>query len=275
MLQSSNSFNRNSLSLEDVMYDFLDAISTVYHNSMILKGCMCLKIQLNNPNIIRSTRDLDFHFFTKDDWEDFVSNSCNIATVHSKLNIKYRLTGRRGFDKNPNSDSIKIEGVYHDITYDFKIDMNFVNGSEIYELNNYVTDCDININSIYGILSDKLNVLATRKVCRRVKDLLDVYYVCACKNNMILSEVFGSLQNKDNLRTFINNNGCFILREDSYDELEHAYEKYKIVIGLKPDFNEVYNIVYDFVEPVFSRLFISYSYDCTWSKEELKWMGLN
>lgn len=273
MLKSSNSFYRNSLSLEDVMYDFLDAISSVYHNSMILKGCMCLKIQLDNSNIVRGTRDLDFHFFTRDDWEDFVSNSCSIATIHSKNKITYSITHRRGFKVNPNSDSIKIKACSKSKIFNFKIDMNISDCKDSYEPNSSITNTSININSIYGILSDKLNVLSSRKACRRIKDLLDVYYICKSKDNLTIKEVYLHLKNKEVLKKSIIKDGCYLLIEDNYEELRHAYDRYKINVGEKPNFNTIYEVVYKFCEPIFSRLIIDYDYDCIWSKEELKWKG--
>lgn len=267
-----NNFSKkpNVENFEIVLLDFLEAISNVYKNSMVLKGCMCLKLQLSLDKQIRGTSDLDMHFFTLDDWEDFVNMCCPLANKYSTRGIKYELVSRRGFRKNPNSDSLKFKATLpNGEIYDFKLDMNIgnCNYKDSIVLPNGVS---INVNSVLGIMIDKLQVLSSIKVCRRVKDLIDVYYLIT-NFDFDYDEIFDIMQTKTDLIDSMLTDGCFILMDDKKDLIKNAFDKYQFLNGEKPEFEEVYNLVMQFSETIYGSLCVGRFSSRVWSKEEREW----
>ena len=272
-MDRSNSFLTNkpdSITTEEVMADFLDAISKIYSNSMLLKGCMALYIHSDLKTNLRKTRDLDFNFFYLEDWEDFCENSFLIATKFSKLKFTYAITKRRGFDKNPSGDSLKFKASKDGQVIEFKIDMN-IGGNELSELNSELTRSPINLYSVYGILSDKLKVLSERKLCRRIKDLIDVYYISTtmCIDFKVLVDAILFKYKEEILG---NLNPCFVLDLENYDQIKYAYDKYDIGDIKKEDFEVVYAVVVYFVSPVYEFLLDRELCYSSWSKEELLWL---
>ncbi|WP_304427942.1 nucleotidyl transferase AbiEii/AbiGii toxin family protein [uncultured Clostridium sp.] len=168
--------DKPSLNIKDILKDFLNAIGEDYYNEFVVKGCMALNNHFNYNNLgdARQTRYIDLHYYNREDWENFVKHSSMTSTMNSKLRITYELIWRRGFIKNPNGDSLKFKAVTlsGDI-FEFSVDMNFGNVVDLVKLE----ESKLSFYSIPVILSDKLTVLSTRIVCRRIKDLLDIYLI--------------------------------------------------------------------------------------------------
>lgn len=272
-MKKSTSFSgkvSTDISAEEVMLDFLDAVSDVYKNSMMLKGCMALYLHSDNKTNLRQTRDLDFNFFGLSDWEDFCKYSPTLASKFSKLNFKYEITSRRGFAKNPNGDSIKFKATRGSTIVEFKIDMNIGN-SDFSRLTNKLTSTSILVYNIYGILSDKLTVLSSKKLCRRIKDLIDVFYISS-NFNPDFNTIVKSIQIKYSAEIQKNLNPCFILDLNNYSDLEHAYNVYDMGDVAKEDFKAVYKRSLEFVSPIFEYLEdgkLSYG---SWCKESGLWL---
>jgi len=56
--------------------------------------------------------------------EEFVLELESLLNTNSKLGLVYKITYRRGFDKNPDSDSIRINTAKGEIVDSISIDMN-------------------------------------------------------------------------------------------------------------------------------------------------------
>lgn len=246
-----------SLKAEDVMLDFLSGVADKYQDKLILKGCLALKAQLKDKieEELRDTRDIDFTVFTEETWEEFVKECCTLASENSNHKLKYTLEGRRGLLKNPNSDSLKISccNPIDDSILLFEIDMNIKldesNYISVMKLNNF----QFNIYNIFGILTDKLRVVTTQKACRRIKDVIDIFYL-ATTLDFKMEEVLLGISHKGNKFWEDLNGVSYILDSNNLSDLEHAYNKYRISNTTKPNFEEVYNIVCDFCLPIFSIL---------------------
>ena len=258
------------VTVEEIMADFLDAVSRVYSNSMMLKGCMALYIHTDFKTNLRKTRDLDFDFFSLEDWEDFCKNSSLIASKHSKLKFNYTVVSRRGFSKNPNGDSIKFKASNGNRVVEFKIDMNIGN-NDFSNLNRKITESPINLYSITGILCDKISVLATRKLCRRIKDIIDVYYICS-NFNVDFDLVVASIISKYGEEIQRNLNPCFVLNLENYDNLNHAYSVYDLGDVDKDDFIRVYEKVSMFVSPIYEFLADGKLHYTLWDKGKGLWL---
>ena len=272
-MKDSTSFSKQidlDVSTEEVMVDFLDAISDVYKNSMMLKGCMALYLHSDIETSLRQTRDLDFNFFSLADWEDFYKYSATIASTHSKLKFTYEVVSRRGLGKNPSGDSIKFRATRGDVVVRFKVDMNIGN-SDFSKLSDKLTRTSILLYNIYGILSDKLTVLSSKKLCRRIKDLIDVYYISS-NFNPDFNTTIKSIQLKYGEEIQRNLNPCFVLDLNNYADLEHAYNVYDMGDVYKEDFKTVYKKSLEFVSPIFEYLAdgkLSYG---SWCKESGLWL---
>ena len=79
------------------------------------------------------------------------------------------------------------------------------------------------------IMIEKLQVLSSIKVCRRVKDLIDVYYLIT-NFDFDYDEIFDIMQTKTDLIDSMLTDGCFILMDDKRDLIKNAFDKYKSLI---------------------------------------------
>lgn len=260
MLRGSNIFgegginkkyNVNSFTIQDVIEDFLESISKSDLNCFVVKGCMALNNHFLNNKLpyARMTQDLDLHYYSRDDWERFVEESSLIATKNSLLGLSYRLISRRGFAKNANGDSLKFEASDGNTNFIFKVDMNFGGNIDFVNYNN-----SISFYSIPVILSDKLWVLSSQKICRRVKDLIDIYLISS-NFNLNYVELCCKISNRLNESgRIINFSNLYILTESSIGDMKHAFDRYDQSVNIGLSFEELYNHVLNFVIPIYFYL---------------------
>lgn len=94
------------------------------------------------------------------------------------------------------------------------------------------------------MIADKLSVISVNKVFRRIKDLVDLYY---------LSHVCDF--NSEDVLSMLKNNGKELGKFDGFlnrtKDLKHSYEKFRFAGGVsKPTFEEVYLAVKTFIVDV-------------------------
>lgn len=261
----------NILRIETVMLDFLEGISDKYGGEFMLKGCLCLNNYLRSGVSRRMTSDIDLTMYSKSSWERFVIDACELATTNSILGFKYTLVKRRGFSKNPLSDSLNIAVRYRDkICYTFKLDMNIKTNERLLEVDAKIGSSRLRVYSVYGILSDKINVLCSIKCCRRIKDLIDVYIIS--KNfNIELKEIIDVLSIR--FPEIENIDEYYVCNENNINNIEHAFNKYKNN-GIKFSFSEVYSGVLKFI----SMILVVISdktvpvQDLEWSCKDEEWL---
>lgn len=101
--------------------------------------------------------------------------------------------------------------------------------------------------SPYQILADKISVVSTDKIFRRIKDLVDLYYASKVFP-FDRNEIYFALRKSD--RRLGNFDG-FLHRED---DLRHAYEKFRFTGDIKkPSFNEIYRSVNAYIRALLPR----------------------
>lgn len=250
--------SKTKILLEDIMNDFLIGCCKLYSRNFILKGCMALKYYLNTSTF-RGTSDIDFSVKDTESWEVYLAKCCDVATKNSKINAKYSLIKRRGFSKNPNSDSATFLAVVDNTEYKFKVDMN-IKPSDLSMTRNSLKE--LKIFSIDGILQDKINVAVTRKLCRRIKDLIDLYYI-SLNSDFSLLDILKKLNFNKITENYLQN-------PEAYKELEHAYDKYSN--KGKKEFNEVYHRVNRFIEPIADCIIHEKIINKRWSKKKGYWI---
>ena len=97
------------------------------------------------------------------------------------------------------------------------------------------------------MIADKVSVLSSDKVFRRVKDVVDLYYISKAfrfdKADVILT-LEKSGRNLSNFHGFLHRT----------EELRHSYEKFRFEGGVyKPPFEEVYRTVKAYIKEVLPR----------------------
>ena len=130
-----------------------------------------------------------------------------------------------------------------------------------------------NINdSIPVILSDKLHVLQSKKICRRIKDLIDVYLIC---DNFDLSYFNLCSKIEDRLSKSgreIDFQNLFFLDTSNLDLMYRAFMKYDQSSNLNISFEDLYSKVLSFVMPIYFYLSGSVENLIEWDSKEGKWI---
>lgn len=250
---SINNFPNNNLSLEfdDIVTDFLKIIVTSKFKDMLaIKGAVSLRETAKDydyQDVMRITADLDMDWKTKShaDWEIFVKEIEDTANKNSELGLNYKIIKRRGFAKNKDSDTLTFKVLQNDSEATFSIDVNLNSKAISFDSKN-IGDVSIDMYPIGYMIADKMKVIATEKVYRRTKDLIDLYIISNLADfhyNQIYNKVWEKLVDEEFSTLF------FINRCDK-DKLEHAYNKLERV-NFKPHLNEVVERVASFTAPLY------------------------
>lgn len=206
---------------------------------IVFKGAMVLNLVIreNNPSKVeRMTKDIDGdwvgEFPTMEEMEKALRNA--VEKVDSSLNIQVnRIFGERksaGF-KIVNGNGEKVASI------DLSVRQNRFCSRYI----SYVNGISITGASLSKMLSDKIYAISGQNVCRRMKDVLDIY-IMSFITKINTNELYQIWKETDREL------GNFEAYKTQKTELNEAYNKMKGIRN-KPDFIEVYqrvsNIVYD------------------------------
>ncbi len=217
---------------EKLMYSVMNAIYSSgipidFKGAMVLKACL---MEAGFPDEIRHTADIDANWYSDapPSAEQLVESLEN-ALQRNGFNFHvclYRMYGEgrsAGFEL---SDSVTGE-----ILFTIDMDVNRpVQPTQIYE----VAGLKFRGVSSDQMLADKISTISTDKVFRRIKDVVDLYY---------LSHVLELDLN--HLQQTLTNSGKVLERFHGFlygkAALQHAYEKFRFTGGVnKPSFDEVY-----------------------------------
>ena len=227
---------------EKLMYAVMNAIYSSgipidFKGAMVLKACL---MESGFPDEIRHTSDIDANWYSASPPSaGQLVQSLETALQRNGINLHvdlYRMYGKgrsAGFEL---SDSNTGE-----ILFTMDMDVNRpVQPTRIYE----VAGLRFRGVSPDQMLADKISAISTGKVFRRIKDVVDLFY---------LSQVFELDLNR--LLQTLSNSGKTM--EDFHDflhgteDLRHAYEKFRFTGGVnKPPFEEVYAKVKTYLKNV-------------------------
>lgn len=230
---------------EKLMYAVMKAI---YDSSIPIsfKGSMVLKAYLLEAGYTEETRhtvdiDANWNSDIPPSGEQMVESMQKaIQESGIRLNVSlYRMYGEgrsAGFELSDCSTG--------EIIFTMDIDVNRpISETKIYEL------ADIKFCGVVPsqMIADKLSVISTDKVFRRIKDVVDLYY---------LSKVV-SFDKTDIMQT-LNKNGRELGDFNDFlhrvDELRHSYDKFRFTGDVKkPSFDEVYQTVKIYTRDVLPR----------------------
>lgn len=227
---------------EKLMYAVMKAIydsgiPISFKGSMVLKACL---LEAGYTEETRHTVDIDANWNsdTEPTAEQMVE-SLQKALNKSRIDLTVRLYRMYGEKRSAGFELINTSD--DEILFTMDIDVNRpTSPTKIYEVEG-IKFCGA---SPLQMIADKLSVVSTEKVFRRIKDVVDLYYI---------SKVF-EFDTEKIMQTLKNSNR----KLDSFDgflhrteDLQHSYEKFRFAGDVnKPPFEEVYNSVKGYIKSV-------------------------
>ena len=227
---------------EKLMYDIMKAvydsgIPVNFKGSMVLKACL---IEAGYTEETRHTVDIDANWFTDTPpTAEQMVESFQKAISASGINLKvviYRMYGESrsaGFEL--------IDGKSGEVLFTMDVDVNRpIPPTKIYEVAG-VRFCGV---TPIQMISDKVAVISTDKVFRRIKDVVDLYYI----SHVVRFDRVAVLETLKNGGRELNGFNGFLNRTE---ELKHSYEKFRFSGDAgKPPFEEVYYTVKEYIKDV-------------------------
>lgn len=213
---------------------------------IVFKGALVLKaIQYNcgNPTgIIRETHDID------GDWVNGVPSMKMLTEILqeavNRLNYNITVVPYREYG---NGKSAGFRFIRNDIGTELtSMDLSIRENNNTFRYS-YINGIQFYGQSIDKIVADKILVCSSRKVFRRIKDVIDLYILSYCwsgSNIQILQLIQASGKNIEMFNEFMNN----------YTELSHAYLKYNNTATNNLSFEVVYSRVKILLEPYIRRV---------------------
>ncbi len=217
------------MDLMEFLYNVMEELSKA-GVPIVFKGAMVLNLAIRNNNpskVERATRDIDGDWVGESPTMEKMGRALQSAVkkVNSSLDVQInRVFGERksaGF-KIINGNKEKIASI------DLSVRQNQFCEPYI----SYVNGITINGASLSKMLSDKIYAISGENVCRRMKDVLDIYIISFI-TEIDTDELYQIW--KETRREL----GDFEAYKTKSAELKEAYDKMKGIKN-KPDFYEVY-----------------------------------
>ena len=230
---------------EKLMYEVMNAIFQSgipidFKGAMVLKACL---MDAGFHEDIRHTADIDANWYsdTMPSPEQMVES---IETALHKAGIDMNVTLYRMYGEGRSAGFELVLPSTNEVLFTMDMDVNRpIQQTRLYE----IAGLRFRGISPSQILADKIAAISTNKVFRRIKDVVDLYY---------LSKVFPF--ERDDLMQTLHDSGRHLENFDGFlhrnDDLKHAYEKFRVTGDVrKPDFDEVYVAVKAYIKPILPK----------------------
>lgn len=235
----------NITTAEKLMFKVMKAIfdsgiPVSFKGSMVLKACL---IEAGYDEETRHTVDIDANWNTDtapsaEQMVESIQNALVKGGIELRVKL-YRMYGEgrsAGFElSDPDTE---------EILFTMDIDVNRpLAPTKIYEVEN------LRFRGVAPIqmIADKITVVSSDKVFRRIKDVVDLYYISKVFD-LNVSETFETLRNSGRV---LGNFDGFINRSE---ELRHSYETFRFAGDvIKPGFDEVYDTVKIFLSDLLQQ----------------------
>ena len=231
---------------EEMMYKVMTAI---YDSGLPIgfKGSLVLKAFLRNAGFeddLRITKDIDANWSSSDFPSDQeVVNALQKAVNRTDLGLVVTMTRQYGegisagfvFSNSETGNSV--------FSMDMDINRQPIPSTQIYE------DSSFHFRGVLPsrMIADKVTVVSSDKVFRRVKDVIDLYYFSSVVD-LDADKVMKTIEESGRELGDFN---AFLHRKD---ELQHAYDKFRLGKDVyKPPFDEVYQSVHSFLKELLPR----------------------
>ena len=230
---------------EKLMYAVMKAIydsgiPMSFKGSMVLKACL---LEAGFTEETRHTVDIDANWYsdTAPSAEQMVKSLQKALLNYGiDLNVSlYRMYGEgrsAGFELSDTATG--------DVLFTMDVDVNRpASKTKIYEVNG-IHFCGVAPSQM---IADKISAISTDKVFRRIKDVVDLYYISkvfAFNKAEVLETLRASGRNLDSFNGFLHRS----------EDLQHSYEKFRFSGDVdKPPFDEVYRSVKAYVKDILPK----------------------
>ncbi|MBQ6662932.1 MAG: nucleotidyl transferase AbiEii/AbiGii toxin family protein [Firmicutes bacterium] len=224
---------------EQLMYQVMKAIyesgiPVSFKGSMVLKVCL---IEAGFTDDMRHTVDIDgnWHSETPPSGEQMVESLQTALTDHG-IGLEVSLYRMYGDGRSAGFELADHET--GDVLFTIDVDVNRPEvSSRIYEMEG------IRFRGVSPLqmLADKTSALSSEKVFRRIKDMVDLYYmskVFEFDGDAVLQALEDTGRRLESFDGFLN----------KFDELKHAYTKFRFSGDVnKPSFEKVYDSVKTYI----------------------------
>lgn len=226
--------------VEKLMYEVMKAvydsgIPISFKGSMVLKACL---LEAGYSEETRHTVDIDANWNTDiPPSAEQMTESLQKALQNSGIDLNVNLYRMYGEGRSAGFEL--TDSATGEIYFTMDIDVNRpIPPTKIYEVEGLRFRGAVPTQMI----ADKLSAISTEKVFRRIKDVVDLYY---------LSKAFSF--DRANVRQTLKNSGRTLGNFSDFlygtDTLRHAYEKFRFEGGVrKPSFDEVYESVKAYIK---------------------------
>ena len=230
---------------EKLMYEVMKAIydsgiPVNFKGSMVLKACL---LEAGYTEETRHTVDIDANWFsaTPPTGPQMVE-SLERAIHKSGLNMDVRIYRMYGDGRSAGFELVDKDT--DEVLFTMDMDVNRpIPPTKIYEIEG-IRFCGVSPSQM---IADKLSAISTDKVFRRIKDVVDLYYISKVfpfRTDEILHTLESSGRTLDSFSGFLHRK----------DELQHSYEKFRFTGDVrKPPFEEVYHAVKVYINDVLPR----------------------
>ena len=227
---------------EKLMYDVMKAvydsgIPVSFKGSMVLKACL---IEAGYDEETRHTVDIDAN------WNSDMPPSAeqmveSLQSAISKSGIQLKVSLYRMYGEGRSAGFEIEDTATGEVLFTMDVDVNRpVPPTKIYEVEG-IRFCGV---SPIQMIADKITVISSEKVFRRIKDVVDIYYI----SNVIVFDSTEVLRTVENSGRVLGNFDGFLHRPEA---LRHSYEKFRFSGDVyKPQFEEVYNAVKLYIEDI-------------------------
>ena len=213
-----------------IMEELADAgVPIVFKGAMVLN----LVIRENNPSKVeRGTQDIDGDWIGDGPSMEQMEQAIRTAVKNIEVNREFGEKRSAGF-KIINESGEKIASI------DLSVRRNEFSKPYL----SYLNDVSITGASLDKMISDKLYATSDKGVCRRVKDLLDIYVMSYLGDFSVreITQIWEQTGREP---------GNFTEFRNSMKDIAEAYEKMKGIKN-KPDFIELYSRLQDFLYPFY------------------------
>lgn len=224
---------------ERLMYQVMKAIC----DSQIpidFKGAMVLRACLNENGFsgdTRHTMDIDANWMSENPpTAEQMQESLEHALIQAGIELNVRLTRMYGVGRSAGFMFCKPDT--GESVFSMDMDVNRPAAEvKIYTVEEFRFRGIV----VWQILADKISAVSTDKVFRRIKDVVDLYYLSQCVP-----------MEADNVRNAMEKTGRELAGFDGFlnrsEDLRHAYEKFRFGVDTeKPDFEQLYCAVKEYV----------------------------
>lgn len=224
---------------EKLMYRVMEAIYVSglpvgFKGAMVLKACLT---EAGFSGDTRHTSDIDASWNTDDlPTGEQMAESIQRALRNNNIPLDVKLY--RMFGENKTAGFDVIDPITSDTLFTMDIEVN----RPSQQMKHYIIDgMSFNGISPTQIMADKIAVVSSDLVFRRIKDVIDLYYMSSvfnCDKQAIIEALSSRGRSVGGFNAFIKHS----------EDLQHAYDKYRFAKDvIKPPFDVVYNTVKDFL----------------------------